>query len=101
MRRSERKARSEKRKATVTEKTHLCKNQTRKDGAPDPQRKAKSEKRKAKSEKRKAKSEKQIPHTARKRRERVRDDSTILRAGFPRGSGQRMTVLVLRIAQVS
>jgi hypothetical protein len=40
-------------------------------------RKAKSEKRKAKSEKRKAKSEKQIPHTARKGRERVRDDSAI------------------------
>ncbi len=52
------------RHATVTEKTHPCKNQTRKDGAPDP-------KQKAKSEKRKAKSEKQIPHTARKGRERV------------------------------
>jgi len=91
------KAKSETRKvkATVTEKTHPCKNQTRKDGAPDPKRKAKSEKRKAKSEKRKAKSEKQIPHTARKRRVRVpledrdtRDDRVdFAAAGFPRGSG--------------
>ena len=38
------KAKSETRKAkaTVTEKTHPCKNQTRKDGALDPKRKAKS-----------------------------------------------------------
>src|SRR5258708_19580309 len=58
MRPSEGKAKSEtgKAKATVTEKTHPCKNQTRKDGAPDPKRKAKSEKRKAKSEKREARS---------------------------------------------
>ena len=44
MRPSEGKAKSEtgKAKATVTEKTHPCKNQTRKDGAPDPKRKAKS-----------------------------------------------------------
>jgi len=62
------------RQATVTEKTHPCKNQTRKDGAPDP--------------KRKAKNEKQIPHTTRKGRERVsledrdtREDSAILRQG--------------------
>src|SRR5882762_8695247 len=92
------------RQATVTEKPHRCKNQTRKDGAPDP--------------KRKAKSEKQVPHTARKGRERVRDDSAVLRRRVSledrderddsailrqgvsledRDSG--MTVLVLRIVE--
>jgi hypothetical protein len=67
------------------------------------------------SEKRKAKSEKQIPHTTRKGRERVRDDSAILQQRvsledrYERGDSailrqrgsledrdQRMTVLVLR-----